>query len=57
MKELELTGKVKTNQRVKSQSNRNLASQLGISVSAVNCILKRKRAYETVLIYYVHIVF
>ena len=44
MKELELAGKVKTNQRVKSQ--RNLASQFGISVGTVNNILKRKREYE-----------
>ena len=46
MKELE--GKVTTNQRVKRQ--RNLASQFGISVGAVNNILKRKREYQTFLI-------
>ena len=45
-KNLNLLEKLRLIKESKTKSQRNLASQFGISVGAVNNILKRKREYE-----------
>ena len=45
-KNLNLLEKLRLIKESKAKSQRNVASQLGISVGAVNSILKRKREYE-----------
>ena len=45
-KNLNLLEKIKLIKESKAKSQRNLASQVGISVGPVNNILKRKREYE-----------